>query len=684
MPNFFNKYPYTDFHELNLDWILETVKNVVAEWAATLTAWSDEQEAFQDLHDYVMNYFDNLDVQEEVNNKLDEMAADGTLDALLRPYFNDYASDLQTLTQRVDNLAHLTEGSTTGDAELIDGRAPYAGLTNNTYTSIGNAVRGQVELLTEDVLYNTAVCNNGVLNYTSFEQGSYSGTKKEDNSTRIRSVGQFPVVPGMSFYVSSPTNVTYAFFADHINGTVTYDTISAGQTLNKHILSKGFLYFTCKKPDDSAIIPSDFDSVINIYAASANNITFTGDDIMDGKGWANNGGYLVLENVSTKCAFPEVKLEGLTRIRIQQTLTNTFRLIMFFSDSDHAYLSAYTKIVKGESIIIDIADYPSAAYMGISIDNSGSSLSSADRANIHTHSLITTESVYSQPGKHIQVYEYGDDGNDWCFVRTPSDYDPTRQKPYPFVICNHGNGWIMNGNVDKANWTKKTMYVPLTDPDYIAEPTQYNGTADNYLWYSNPTIEALLTAGYIVCGCENYGDSLYGNTACRNACVKFFYHMVNNYNVEDRCYMIGASNGAMTALNAAYILQGRVKAIISQYGLTCLVSQYEHNASHQADIRTAYGITDPSISLDDLAVAVATHDPLTTDVVEGIKVGCIPPICFYYSNGDTTTQAIYNSLLLASLLDDSNKVYDTVECTGQHGDASHFDPSGYVDWFDNN
>ena len=24
--NFLNKYPYTDFHELNLDWVLETVK----------------------------------------------------------------------------------------------------------------------------------------------------------------------------------------------------------------------------------------------------------------------------------------------------------------------------------------------------------------------------------------------------------------------------------------------------------------------------------------------------------------------------------------------------------------------------------------------------------------------------------------------------------------------------------
>ena len=32
----------------------------------------------EELTDYVANYFDNLDVQEEINNKLDEMAEDGT------------------------------------------------------------------------------------------------------------------------------------------------------------------------------------------------------------------------------------------------------------------------------------------------------------------------------------------------------------------------------------------------------------------------------------------------------------------------------------------------------------------------------------------------------------------------------------------------------------------------------
>lgn len=41
---------------------------------------------FVELKEYVETYFDDVNLQNEVNNKLDEMAADGTLDALLSKY----------------------------------------------------------------------------------------------------------------------------------------------------------------------------------------------------------------------------------------------------------------------------------------------------------------------------------------------------------------------------------------------------------------------------------------------------------------------------------------------------------------------------------------------------------------------------------------------------------------------
>ena len=41
---------------------------------------------FDDLYNYVHDYFDNLDVQEEINNKLDEMVEDGTMETIMSTY----------------------------------------------------------------------------------------------------------------------------------------------------------------------------------------------------------------------------------------------------------------------------------------------------------------------------------------------------------------------------------------------------------------------------------------------------------------------------------------------------------------------------------------------------------------------------------------------------------------------
>lgn len=41
---FLNKYPYTDFHELNLDWALETVKDLFLQ-VENLVEWKTEHEA---------------------------------------------------------------------------------------------------------------------------------------------------------------------------------------------------------------------------------------------------------------------------------------------------------------------------------------------------------------------------------------------------------------------------------------------------------------------------------------------------------------------------------------------------------------------------------------------------------------------------------------------------------------
>lgn len=77
-----------------LAWLCDYLANQVT------PAVNNNAEALKELKEYVDNYFDSTDFQEMVNNKLDEMASDGTLGALIGQYIDenyvtktDYATD---------------------------------------------------------------------------------------------------------------------------------------------------------------------------------------------------------------------------------------------------------------------------------------------------------------------------------------------------------------------------------------------------------------------------------------------------------------------------------------------------------------------------------------------------------------------------------------------------------------
>lgn len=63
--------------------VVEYLKNVIANELVVEENVTNLYNEFIKLKSYVENYFDNLDVQEEINNKLDEMAIDGTLGNIL-------------------------------------------------------------------------------------------------------------------------------------------------------------------------------------------------------------------------------------------------------------------------------------------------------------------------------------------------------------------------------------------------------------------------------------------------------------------------------------------------------------------------------------------------------------------------------------------------------------------------
>ena len=112
--------------------------------------------AYTELQNYVNVYFSTLDVQQEINNKLDSMAKDGTLTNLIKTYIdplvNAQNNKITVLENRMNTFASLQEGSTSGDAELIDIRVPANGFNNDKpYPTAGDAVRGQSGALKKDL-----------------------------------------------------------------------------------------------------------------------------------------------------------------------------------------------------------------------------------------------------------------------------------------------------------------------------------------------------------------------------------------------------------------------------------------------------------------------------------------------------------------------------------------------------
>ena len=87
-------------------------------------ATQELQELFVELQSYVNTYFDNLDVQEEVNNKLDEMAESGQLTDIIAQYlglagmitFNTVAE-----MKLAENLVNGSKCATLGYHAVNDG-----------------------------------------------------------------------------------------------------------------------------------------------------------------------------------------------------------------------------------------------------------------------------------------------------------------------------------------------------------------------------------------------------------------------------------------------------------------------------------------------------------------------------------------------------------------------------------
>lgn len=188
------------------------------------------QALYVELNSYVTHYFDNLDVQTEINNKLDEMVIDGTLTTLIGNYIDPYITQFNT---RITSIENMVTGITNGNpipvsntSEMTDTTKLYVLLsdgyvyyyngaswvqgwayqstsitTDKTLTQIGvpadsNATGTSINSLKNEV--RTGKYN--ILNFNNWQNGNILSTGVDGDTTQtsypfsIRSVGYTQVL----------------------------------------------------------------------------------------------------------------------------------------------------------------------------------------------------------------------------------------------------------------------------------------------------------------------------------------------------------------------------------------------------------------------------------------------------------------------------------------------------------
>lgn len=116
------------YHEFNLDWIISTVKEVLKDWDYVSHEWNETKK-------YLEDFFKNLNFQDEVNNKLNQMLEDGSLKEIIDSVlFKEYA-EINMADITPSNIDYIDINTLYNNLITEYGSNPYF-----RYTVIGHSV----------------------------------------------------------------------------------------------------------------------------------------------------------------------------------------------------------------------------------------------------------------------------------------------------------------------------------------------------------------------------------------------------------------------------------------------------------------------------------------------------------------------------------------------------------------
>lgn len=222
---------------------------------------------FKVLYDYVHDYFDNLDVQREINNKLDEMARSGELQEIIGSYLNSnaiFSYDNVSLMKKATNLIDGSFTRTLGFYNKNDYGASFYKIRNKTELDIidektiielDNTLIAELLInesmcvnqfgakgngIDDDTIYiNKAFSNNNVANYIFAPNSVYMVKGFEENQAQGGTNGLLETT-GLIVHSNSNINLNYSTIKIITNNRQNYHGFTIKNVENV-VLKNGYI-----------------------------------------------------------------------------------------------------------------------------------------------------------------------------------------------------------------------------------------------------------------------------------------------------------------------------------------------------------------------------------------------------------------------------------------------------------
>lgn len=185
-------FPFIDTNDLNLDWLLKNMKQIIQQWADYQVEmnqnFTDLEAAFTALREFIMYYFDNLDVQEEINNKLDSMVASGELIDILQP------------TISTETSAWLAEHISQPSTPAVDTSLTVSGAAADSKTVGDNFKVSFMRRTIPDEAHSTVDEVDYIdLNYSGLR--TYSGWYTMSSTQKVLNSPEDPATEGQRYFI---------------------------------------------------------------------------------------------------------------------------------------------------------------------------------------------------------------------------------------------------------------------------------------------------------------------------------------------------------------------------------------------------------------------------------------------------------------------------------------------------